>query len=175
MRVAVIHDTKPKTALAEALRKNIASTIKHMDHDIIELGVEISGLPSCTGCFRCATKHPGQCVFDKQYGALIGSIDGTDLVIYLSPVVFGTFSAAMKNVFDRVGMLARNTGSFLQVIIGFAEDAGHEEISTFRDIIVKHRGAADKVHPGEGDRYEVFFITREREMDSLNRSIKELL
>jgi len=175
MRVSIIHDTNTKTAMAGTLRKKIISTIKYMNHDVIESGVEISGLPPCTGCFRCATGHPGKCMYDRQYGELIANVDGTDLVIYLSPVIFGTFTAAMKNVFDRVGMTARNTGVFLQVVIGFAEDASNEEISTFTDIIVKHMGAADKVHPGKGDRYHVFFIKCEQEMDPLTRSIKELL
>jgi len=80
----------------------------------------------------------------------------------MAPVRFGTFSSTMKNVIDRGGLIITDHQRCLQIVIGYAEDATDEERSTFIDLIAKHRGKADVVHPKVKETIEVYF-TRCRE------------
>ncbi|MGF7143263.1 multimeric flavodoxin WrbA [Anaerotaenia torta] len=56
---------------------------------------------SCTGCFGCWIKTPGQCVIKDGYenmGELLGKT--TELIV-ISKCCYGSFSPFVKNVFDR--------------------------------------------------------------------------
>ena len=79
----------------------------------------------------------------------------SDVVFYISPVVFGRFSANIKNVIDRwlpnmlPFFMTRQNGSTMhpprykdyprQVMIGYAESLTAEDAQLFTDINKKHR------------------------------------
>ncbi len=84
-------------------------------HDLVqeEARQALAGLPdscrisddgtirSCTGCFGCWIKTPGQCVIKDGYenmGELLGKT--TELIV-ISKCCYGSFSPFVKNVFDR--------------------------------------------------------------------------
>lgn len=55
----------------------------------------------CQGCFGCWTKHPAECYMKdslKQVSRVIGQAD--ELVI-ITENLYGTYSAAVKNILDR--------------------------------------------------------------------------
>ncbi len=58
-------------------------------------------------------------------------------------LLFGHFGSIVKNAMDR-GLGSHNW----QVIIGYGSDIDDEEKNTFIDLIVKHSGSANIVHPG---------------------------
>jgi hypothetical protein len=47
----------------------------------------------------------------------------------------------------------------MKLIIGYGDDVDDEEKSTFLDIIARHRGSADVVHPDKKETIKVF-VTR---------------
>jgi len=55
----------------------------------------------CLGCFGCWVKTPGECVIDDEGREVARQIVASDLVIYLTPVTFGGYSASLKNALDR--------------------------------------------------------------------------
>jgi hypothetical protein len=80
---------------------------------------------------------------------------GSDVVVFLSPVIFGQFSANIKTVIDRwlPNMLPffdkRPDGSTMhparyedypnQIMIGYGEDLSEQDALLFSDITKKHR------------------------------------
>lgn len=55
----------------------------------------------CTGCFGCWLKNPGICIIDDDSQDVVRKIINSDIVIYLTPVVFGGYSYELKKLLDK--------------------------------------------------------------------------
>jgi multimeric flavodoxin WrbA len=55
----------------------------------------------CVGCFGCWVKTPGQCVIDDPAREIAAKLAQTDLLVIVSPIVFGGYSYEFKKVLDR--------------------------------------------------------------------------
>lgn len=56
----------------------------------------------CLGCFGCWIKTPGICVIDDFGRVVTEKIIKSNVVIYLTPVVFGGYSSELKKALDRI-------------------------------------------------------------------------
>jgi len=109
--------------------------------------IKLSGedIPWCKGCFHCWLITPGECVIGGVGNELAREYINSDLVILLSPVVFGSYSSELKKVLDRMipnmsGLLTRRGGDTRHVrryhrhpsllVLGWQdqEDARQQEI-----------------------------------------------
>lgn len=59
-------------------------------------------IAECTGCFGCWVKTPGICVIDDYGRTLAESIINSELVLWLTPVVYGGYSSELKKALDRI-------------------------------------------------------------------------
>ena len=132
-------------------------------------------VPPCLGCLRCVTSHPGVCVHAAFFAAIAECSESASLVIFLTPVLFGSFSSPVKNVIDRGGLVVRNHRHCRQVIVGYGAEVPAEERSTFLDITAKHRGGADIVHPGVGERFEVLVAGSPQESETVLASLRRVV
>jgi multimeric flavodoxin WrbA len=55
----------------------------------------------CVECFGCWVKTPGQCVIDDAAREIAYKMPRSDLIIYVTPIVFGGYSYELKKVLDR--------------------------------------------------------------------------
>jgi multimeric flavodoxin WrbA len=55
----------------------------------------------CIGCFTCWVKTPGVCVIDDAGRDVARRIVQSDLVVYLTPVLFGGYAPDLKTALDR--------------------------------------------------------------------------
>ncbi len=58
-------------------------------------------IANCKGCFGCWVRTPGECVIDDFGRDIARMMIGSDLVVYLTPVTFGGYSARLKKAVDR--------------------------------------------------------------------------
>lgn len=127
-------------------------------------------LAYCRGCFGCWIKSPGECVIRDHMTHINNTAMTSDVVVYLCPVIFGQFSANMKNAIDRwlpnmlPFFIIRKDGSTMhppryksypkQFIIGYGDDISAEDAALFADITGKHRVGVDTlIFEGEIDGY----------------------
>lgn len=59
-------------------------------------------LAPCTGDFACWTRTPGVCRTRDQAQEILRAVRAAGLVVFLSPVVFGGYSADLKKAVDRL-------------------------------------------------------------------------
>lgn len=59
-------------------------------------------LAHCIGCFRCWHKTPGECVVRDDAREMVRRVVASDLLVFFTPVTFGGYSAALKNMVDRL-------------------------------------------------------------------------
>jgi multimeric flavodoxin WrbA len=55
----------------------------------------------CVECFGCWVKTPGQCVIDDAAREIAYKMPRSDMIVYVSPIVFGGYSYELKKVLDR--------------------------------------------------------------------------
>jgi len=57
---------------------------------------------SCTGCYTCWTKSPGECIFKDDMTDLRLKFRKADLIIFASPLYIFNVTGIMKNFLDRI-------------------------------------------------------------------------
>ena len=153
MKAVIISDKDHQTPLYHLLREELLSYLENFD--IEEIAVGRGDLAFCTGCFGCWIKTPGECVLRDDIAHINRTVMNSDTVFYLSPVVFGQFSANVKAAIDRwlpnmlPFFIVRPDGSTMHparyrhnpthVFIGYGESVSTDEACLFADIVTKHR------------------------------------
>ena len=56
----------------------------------------------CVGCFECWVKTPGECRFNDDGREIARQCIQNDLVVFLTRVTFGGYSAELKKALDRI-------------------------------------------------------------------------
>ena len=165
----LISDNEFLSGTHERLRAQLASFFIARGFEIEETLVS-HDLAYCQGCFGCWVKSPGECVIHDEMAHINRTAMTSDVVVYLCPVIFGQFSANMKNAIDRwlpnmlPFFIIRTDGSTMhppryksypkQLIIGYGDDINAEDAALFADITGKHRVGVDTfIFEGEIDAY----------------------
>ena len=58
-------------------------------------------IKSCTGCFYCWTKNPGECRIKDGYDNIAELYSKAEKIIIISRCCYGSYSPFVKNVMDR--------------------------------------------------------------------------
>lgn len=154
MNALLLLDKDAKTGLSEDLKAKLVRTLEEKGYHVETFELGRNEAYPCLGCLLCLTKHPGECVSKDTVNELRKNVKKYSATFFLTPVVFGHPSSTIANAMNR------GTGCHdWQVIIGFGDDIDSEERSTFIDLVVKHRGKADIVHPGMDSRVDAFVST----------------
>lgn len=161
MNILLLLDRDSKTPLSEDLQAKIIRTLEENGHRVEVFELARNEVAPCLGCLLCLTKHPDECVSKDIVNEIRKNIKKYSATFYLTPVVFGHFSSTIANAMNR------GTGSHnWQVVLGYGEAIDDEERSTFIDLVVKHRGKADIVHPGMDAQTDAF-VSRSFEDNAL--------
>lgn len=155
MLAYLVSDGEFDTPLYRSLRDALKQYFIQKGFSVEQTTVQRGDLASCAGCFGCWVKKPGECVMNDGIGEINRRSMNSDVTVYLCPVVFGQFSANMKNVIDRwlpnmlPFFMTRPDGSTMhppryedypkQIMIGFGDALDESDSALFTDINKKHR------------------------------------
>ena len=172
MKALVISDENYQTPQYQALTNEACGSLQGMGFDLTTFAIGRDDLAFCMGCFGCWVKKPGECVIPDRMDQINRAFVASDVIIYISPIVFGQCSANIKNALDRwlpnmlPFFLTRSDGSTIHpsryqlnprvVIIGCGYDVSAEDAQLFMDIIKKHRNADVWICGGEPGKAEAF-------------------
>ena len=154
MKAVIITDSERQPQ--DGLRGELLTCLKDYEVDEFSVGRELA---CCIGCFGCWIKTPGQCVVKDGIDSINRAIMNSDVAFFLTPVVFGQFSANIKTVVDR-GLpnmlpffITRPDGSTMHparydnypqyVMLGYGDSVTAEDTQLFIDITKKHRRGAE--------------------------------
>ena len=155
MKATIITDKEYSSETFQKLQVSIVTFLKNKDFEIEFIAIGRDDLTYCMGCFGCWIQKPGECVINDQMNKINREYMNSDIVIYLCPVIFGQFSANIKNAIDRSlpNMLpffeTRPDGSTMHppryesypklIMIGYGDNLSPEDQQLFSDINRKHR------------------------------------
>lgn len=159
MKVFIISDEEFKTEIYKKISELLKTFFGRKGFDIEEVSIGREDLAFCMGCFGCWVKKPGECVIGDLISELNRKQMNSDVVLFLTPLVFGQFSANIKNVLDRwlpnalPFFFKRADGSTMhppryssypkQLMIGYGESLSDRDSQLFIDINKKHRFELD--------------------------------
>lgn len=155
MKALLISDREYQTKTYQELNDLTGKFFKQKGYEIEMIELERENLTFCLGCFGCWIQKPGECIINDGMSQINRRVMNSDVVIYLSPIIFGQFSPNIKNVIDRglPNMLPffekRPDGSTMhpprydtypsQIIIGYGDEISKEDKQLFSDVTKKHR------------------------------------
>jgi len=170
MNILLIRDKDVKTEISEDLRTKIIRMLAEKGHQVEEIELGRNNALPCLGCFSyCLIEHPEECVHKDRVNEIKKNVKKYGATFFLTPILFGHFCSTVKNAMDR------GTGSHnWQVIIGYGSDIDDEEKNTFIDLIVKHGGNADIVHPGMVRQVDVFVTMSTSDNTAICEAIKKM-
>jgi multimeric flavodoxin WrbA len=154
MKALIISDQEYRTETFERLIQIVRQYLDEQKYEVECVGIDREDLAFCKGCFGCWIKKPGECVIDDKISYLNKAYINSDVTIILSPVIFGQFSANIKNLRDRwiPNILPfferRPDGSTIhparypvyprQIIIGYGNGLSEDDIKLFKAITINH-------------------------------------
>lgn len=101
MKVLVLNGLNPDQK--ESLRfKDIVSKsfeFSGFDYEIIDL--HSKKINKCKGCFDCWVRTPGECYHKDESQAINKLIINSDLLVYITPIVYGGYSSHLKKMLDK--------------------------------------------------------------------------
>lgn len=154
MKVFIISDDDYNTETYKKLCVQIMDFFKKRNFEINKQSIKNGDLHFCMGCYGCWTKKPGECVINDTMAQINRTFNESDVVVYLSPIVFGQFSPNIKNAIDRwlpnvlplfvkkpdgtTGHPPRYPSKPKTVVIGYGNTVAKGETELFVNV-VKHR------------------------------------
>ncbi|WP_432402914.1 flavodoxin family protein [Wukongibacter sp. M2B1] len=102
MKALILNGTiKGETAL-ETPHSITTNILKDSNYKVTSMLLHELDIKNCIGCFGCWVKTPGICVINDWGRDIAKAIIQSDLVVYLTPIVFGGPSSELKKVIDRI-------------------------------------------------------------------------
>ena len=101
MKLFMITDADYQTEQLRQLEQTVGGYFEKRGFEAETRRVGQGELAFCIGCFGCWVKKPGECVVGDKIVQINRTAMESDVVVYLSPVIFGQFSANIKTVIDR--------------------------------------------------------------------------
>jgi multimeric flavodoxin WrbA len=154
MKAYILSDGEFVTEKLRRLECLVKRCLGERGFEITEKRLAPEELAYCIGCFSCWIKKPGECLIKDTMAEINRGTMTCDVVVYLCPVVFGQFSANIKNAIDRwvpnvlPFFIIRPDGSTIHqaryktnprfVMIGYGENLSEKDVQLFIDITKKH-------------------------------------
>ncbi len=164
MKILCLLDADKGSELSRDFLAGLGRTVQAGGHELEVVDLARGELSYCLGCLRCWYSDSGKCVSRDKLSRLEDRLPEYDLLLFLTPVLFGTYSAEMKTPVEKgFGSKPALGRLYPQLVVGYGEDLDEEEAACFLDITRKHHGAVDVVHPELSGRRVEAHVTRSRE------------
>lgn len=167
MKALIISDTEFDGDTYKRLRRIVDENLEGRGFDVEDIPISRGSLAYCMGCFGCWVKSPGECVIGDDISHINRAVMGSDAAVYLCPIVFGQYSANIKNAIDRwlpnvlPFFIKRKDGSTTHppryesypkvIMIGYGASSD-DDAQMFVDIIKKHRSNVEAfVYTGDDE------------------------
>lgn len=79
----------------------LQETLRTRGYGIHVVDVLTAVVQACRGCGSCGLKTPGRCVLDDDVQAIYRCVVCCDLLVYATPISFGSHRSELKRVLDR--------------------------------------------------------------------------
>ncbi len=100
MKILILHGSARKNGNTGILADEFARGAKDAGHEVTRIELKEKVIKDCVGCGICQT-NGGKCVQKDDMLDIYNEILDTDVIAFISPVYFYTWTSLMKRVLDR--------------------------------------------------------------------------
>ncbi len=101
MKALILIGSKSDDSESAKIHDIILEELKKLNWDTTSIVLEDKKIAYCTGCFGCWVQTPGECVIKDYVETIVREMVHSDLIIYITPIVFGGYSSILKKALDR--------------------------------------------------------------------------
>jgi len=101
MKALILFGSKTDDSESVKIHEIMLEELKKLNWDATSIVLEDKNIAYCLGCFGCWVQTPGECVIKDYEETIIRKMVHTDLIIYITPIVFGGYSSILKKALDR--------------------------------------------------------------------------
>lgn len=101
MKASILIGSKKDDSESVKIHKIMLEELKKLNWDVTSIVLEDKNIAYCTGCFGCWVQTPGECVIKDYEENIVREMVHNDLIIYITPIVFGGYSSILKKALDR--------------------------------------------------------------------------
>lgn len=150
MKILVINDRQNENKLGREIIEKTIKTFQTKKIEFKSYNLALDDLHYCIGCFSCWLKTPGMCVFDDLGRKICEDFIKSDVVLYVGPIKYGSYSPVIKRSLDRqipniLPFFEEVNGEMHHsprydkypelVALGYSEDVSSEEEETFSSLV----------------------------------------
>ena len=101
MKALILDGTKSNNSESTMIFDLMLEELKKLNWEVVSIVLEDKNIAYCTGCFGCWVQTPGECVIKDFEENVVRDMVHSDLIIYLTPIMFGGYSSILKKALDR--------------------------------------------------------------------------
>jgi multimeric flavodoxin WrbA len=101
MKALILIGSKTDDSESVKIHDIMLEELKKLNWDVTSIVLEDKNIAYCAGCFGCWVQTPGECVIKDYEETIVRKMVHTDLIIYITPIVFGGYSSILKKALDR--------------------------------------------------------------------------
>jgi multimeric flavodoxin WrbA len=101
MKALILIGSKTDDNESAKIHELMLEELKNLNWDATSIGLEDKNIAYCIGCFGCWVQTPGECVIKDYEETIVKKMVQSDLIIYITPIVFGGYSSILKKALDR--------------------------------------------------------------------------
>jgi len=101
MKALILIGSKTDDSESAKIHEIMLEELKKLNWDATSIDLEDKNIAYCTGCFGCWVQTPGECVIKDYEEIIVKKMVHSDLIIYLTPIIFGGYSSILKKALDR--------------------------------------------------------------------------
>jgi len=101
MKASILIGSKADDIESAKIHEIMLEELKKLDWDATSIVLEDKNIAYCMGCFGCWVQTPGECVIKDYEETIVREMVHSDLIIYITPIVFGGYSSILKKALDR--------------------------------------------------------------------------
>jgi len=101
MKALILDGTKSSNDESTKIFNLMLEELNKLNWEVISIALEDINIGYCTGCFGCWVQTPGECIIKDYEENIVKDMVHSDLIIYLTPIVFGGYSSILKKALDR--------------------------------------------------------------------------
>lgn len=101
MHILILDGRIEKSSKDDMILDSLQEIAKGRHWSIEAISLNTRSIAPCKGCFGCWLKTPGTCIINDDAREITKKMINSDILIYLTPIVFGGYSHLLKSQIDR--------------------------------------------------------------------------
>ncbi|MDP3388243.1 MAG: NAD(P)H-dependent oxidoreductase [Eubacteriales bacterium] len=102
IKALILNGEMDKGIDLSAISQTLKDALEDRNYDVEEKKLKEIEIKPCMGCYACWIKTPGKCIIDDYGRGLVSEMINSQLIVYLTPVVYGGYSPELKKALDRI-------------------------------------------------------------------------